>query len=91
MCWLFLLWLYQLFNREFVDAVMQEWCKTMSNLPAGLRQAYEMVRFHLLFLMAYFGTNDWIALTDHDICYLGFGKFCPDGPIFGDICKAYSF
>jgi hypothetical protein len=32
----------ELFNREFVDAVMQEWCKTMSNLPAGLRQAYEM-------------------------------------------------
>uniref|UniRef100_A0A453K467 Uncharacterized protein n=1 Tax=Aegilops tauschii subsp. strangulata TaxID=200361 RepID=A0A453K467_AEGTS len=22
---------------------MQEWCKTMISLPAGLRQAYEMV------------------------------------------------
>uniref|UniRef100_A0ACD5Y5Q0 Uncharacterized protein n=1 Tax=Avena sativa TaxID=4498 RepID=A0ACD5Y5Q0_AVESA len=32
----------EFFNREFIDAVMQEWCKTMSNLPAGLRQAYEM-------------------------------------------------
>ncbi|CAM0950213.1 unnamed protein product [Alopecurus aequalis] len=32
----------ELFNREFIDAVMQEWCKTMSNLPAGLHQAYEM-------------------------------------------------
>ncbi|XP_022681075.1 protein RETICULATA-RELATED 1, chloroplastic, partial [Setaria italica] len=32
----------ELFNREFVEAVLQEWCKTMSNLPAGLRQAYEM-------------------------------------------------
>jgi hypothetical protein len=33
----------QLFKREFVDAVLQEWYKTMSNLPAGLRQAHEMV------------------------------------------------
>ncbi|KAL6592899.1 hypothetical protein ACP70R_049195 [Stipagrostis hirtigluma subsp. patula] len=32
----------ELFNRDFVDAVLQEWYKTMSNLPAGLRQAYEM-------------------------------------------------
>ncbi|TVU51703.1 hypothetical protein EJB05_03145, partial [Eragrostis curvula] len=32
----------ELFNREFLEAVLQEWCKTMSNLPAGLRQAYEM-------------------------------------------------
>ncbi|KQK18337.1 protein RETICULATA-RELATED 1, chloroplastic isoform X1 [Brachypodium distachyon] len=32
----------ELFNREFVDAVLQEWYKTISNLPAGLRQAHEM-------------------------------------------------
>uniref|UniRef100_K3ZJD0 Uncharacterized protein n=1 Tax=Setaria italica TaxID=4555 RepID=K3ZJD0_SETIT len=32
----------ELFNREFIDAVLQEWYKSMSNLPAGLRQAYEM-------------------------------------------------
>ncbi|WVZ89672.1 hypothetical protein U9M48_036045 [Paspalum notatum var. saurae] len=32
----------ELFNKEFVEAVLQEWCKTMSNLPVGLRQAYEM-------------------------------------------------
>ncbi|XP_044950533.1 protein RETICULATA-RELATED 1, chloroplastic-like isoform X3 [Hordeum vulgare subsp. vulgare] len=32
----------ELFNKEFIDAVMQEWCKTMISLPAGLRQAYEM-------------------------------------------------
>ncbi|TVU25681.1 hypothetical protein EJB05_28186, partial [Eragrostis curvula] len=32
----------ELFKREFVDAVLQEWYKSMSNLPAGLRQAYEM-------------------------------------------------
>jgi len=44
-----LLFLRQLFNREFVEAVLQEWCKTMSNLPAGLRQAYEMVKFVLIF------------------------------------------
>ncbi|CAO2141599.1 unnamed protein product [Urochloa humidicola] len=32
----------ELFNREFVDAVLQEWYKSMSNLLAGLSQAYEM-------------------------------------------------
>ncbi|KAL5648655.1 hypothetical protein ACJX0J_039464, partial [Zea mays] len=32
----------ELFNREFVETVLQEWCKTMSNLPAGLHQACEM-------------------------------------------------
>ncbi|GJN13379.1 hypothetical protein PR202_gb00073 [Eleusine coracana subsp. coracana] len=40
----------ELFNREFLEAVLQEWCKTMSNLPAGLRQAYEMlVRYLSIF------------------------------------------
>lgn len=34
--------LQELFDRKFVDAVLQEWYKTMANLPAGLRQAYEM-------------------------------------------------
>nr|XP_019708176.1 protein RETICULATA-RELATED 1, chloroplastic [Elaeis guineensis] len=34
--------LQELFDRKFVDAVLQEWYKTMINLPAGLRQAYEM-------------------------------------------------
>ncbi|ERN12642.1 protein RETICULATA-RELATED 1, chloroplastic [Amborella trichopoda] len=32
----------ELFDRKFVDAVLQEWYKTMMDLPAGLRQAYEM-------------------------------------------------
>uniref|UniRef100_N1QYM9 Protein RETICULATA-RELATED 1, chloroplastic n=1 Tax=Aegilops tauschii TaxID=37682 RepID=N1QYM9_AEGTA len=51
----------ELFNREFIDAVMQEWCKTMISLPAGLRQAYEMCfqdlhtlgLFHELYLDGY--------------------------------------
>ncbi|KAJ0977330.1 hypothetical protein J5N97_012804 [Dioscorea zingiberensis] len=34
--------LEELFDRKFVDAVLQEWYKTVINLPAGLRQAYEM-------------------------------------------------
>ncbi|CAA6673453.1 unnamed protein product [Spirodela intermedia] len=34
--------LQELFDRKFVDAVLQEWYKTMVNLPAGLFQAYEM-------------------------------------------------
>lgn len=32
-----------MFDRKFVDAVLNEWQKTMLDLPAGLRQAYEMV------------------------------------------------
>ncbi|MBA0655334.1 hypothetical protein Goklo_007830 [Gossypium klotzschianum] len=32
----------QLFDRKFVDAVLNEWHKTMMDLPAGFRQAYEM-------------------------------------------------
>lgn len=34
--------LEELFDRKFVDAVLNEWQKTMMDLPAGLRQAYEM-------------------------------------------------
>ncbi|XP_047334264.1 protein RETICULATA-RELATED 1, chloroplastic [Impatiens glandulifera] len=32
----------ELFDRKFVDAVLNEWQKTIMDLPAGLRQAYEM-------------------------------------------------
>lgn len=32
----------EIFDRKFVDAVLNEWKKTVMNLPAGLRQAYEM-------------------------------------------------
>ncbi|KAK8966510.1 hypothetical protein KSP40_PGU022396 [Platanthera guangdongensis] len=32
----------ELFDRKFVDAVFTEWYKTMSDLPAGLRQLCEM-------------------------------------------------
>ncbi|EPS60635.1 hypothetical protein M569_14164, partial [Genlisea aurea] len=34
--------LAELFDRKFVEAVLNEWQKTMMDLPAGLRQAYEM-------------------------------------------------
>lgn len=36
--------LLQLFDRKFVDAVLNEWQRTMMDLPAGFRQAYEMVQ-----------------------------------------------
>lgn len=39
--------LFQIFDRKFVDAVLNEWQKTMLDLPAGLRQAYEMVSYPL--------------------------------------------
>ncbi|KAK1320446.1 hypothetical protein QJS10_CPA03g00778 [Acorus calamus] len=32
----------ELFDRKFVDAVLEEWFKTMGDLPPGLRQAYEL-------------------------------------------------
>jgi hypothetical protein len=31
------------FDRRIVEAVLQEWFITMRNLPAGIRQAVEMV------------------------------------------------
>lgn len=34
--------LKEVFDKDFVDAVLQEWGKTFMNLPAGLRQAYEL-------------------------------------------------
>nr|POE55458.1 hypothetical protein CFP56_45805 [Quercus suber] len=34
--------LEELFDRKFVDGVLNEWQKTMMDLPAGFRQAYEM-------------------------------------------------
>ncbi|GAB4848150.1 hypothetical protein Ancab_002816 [Ancistrocladus abbreviatus] len=34
--------LQELFDRKFVDAVLNEWQRTMMDLPAGFRQAYEM-------------------------------------------------
>ncbi|CAM8974883.1 hypothetical protein QQ045_030592 [Rhodiola kirilowii] len=36
------MFLEELYDRKFVDAVLNEWQKTMLDLPAGLRQAYEM-------------------------------------------------
>jgi hypothetical protein len=37
--------LWQLFDRKFVDAVLSEWQRTIMDLPAGFRQAYEMVQY----------------------------------------------
>lgn len=38
-----LLFMFQLFDRKFLDAVLNEWQKTIMDLPAGIRQAFEMV------------------------------------------------
>ncbi|XP_021727388.1 protein RETICULATA-RELATED 1, chloroplastic-like [Chenopodium quinoa] len=34
--------LQELFDRKFLDAVLSEWQKTVMDLPAGIRQAFEM-------------------------------------------------
>jgi hypothetical protein len=47
----------QFFKKEFVDAVLQEWYKSMSNLPASLHQAYGMVQI-VLCLVFYFRCLD---------------------------------
>ncbi|KAJ7968085.1 protein RETICULATA-RELATED 1, chloroplastic-like [Quillaja saponaria] len=36
------IFLEELFDRKFVDAVLNEWQRTIMDLPAGFRQAYEM-------------------------------------------------
>lgn len=33
----------QMFDRKYVEAILQEWFKTVSDLPAGIRQAVELV------------------------------------------------
>jgi len=41
--------LWQLFDRKFVDAVLSEWQRTIMDLPAGFRQAYEMVQYSTVY------------------------------------------
>ncbi|XP_039127731.1 protein RETICULATA-RELATED 1, chloroplastic-like isoform X1 [Dioscorea cayenensis subsp. rotundata] len=36
------IFLQEFYDRQFVDAVLQEWYKTITDLPAGFRQACEM-------------------------------------------------
>lgn len=38
----------QLFDRETIEAVLQEWYRTVSGLPGGVRRAVEMVRSKLV-------------------------------------------
>ncbi|KAG9141859.1 hypothetical protein Leryth_013987 [Lithospermum erythrorhizon] len=49
--------LQELFDRKFVDAVLNEWQKTMMDLPAGLRQAYEMGLVSSAQLVKYIAIN----------------------------------
>ncbi|KAK3009986.1 hypothetical protein RJ639_010956 [Escallonia herrerae] len=49
--------LQELFDRKFVDAVLNEWQKTMMDLPAGLRQAYEMGLVSSAQLVKYLAIN----------------------------------
>jgi hypothetical protein len=38
----------QMFDRKYVEAILQEWFKTISDLPAGIRQAVELVGWYFL-------------------------------------------
>lgn len=39
----FICWNFPVFDRKFIEAVLNEWQRTMVDLPAGFRQACEMV------------------------------------------------
>lgn len=43
----------QLFDRETVEAVLQEWYKSIKDLPSGFRRAVELVCISLFSLMIY--------------------------------------
>ncbi|TQD87989.1 hypothetical protein C1H46_026487 [Malus baccata] len=47
----------ELFDRKFVDAVLNEWQKTMMDLPAGFRQAYEMGLISSAQMVKFLATN----------------------------------
>ncbi|KAF1875720.1 hypothetical protein Lal_00006350 [Lupinus albus] len=49
--------LEELFDRKFVDAVLNEWQKTMMDLPAGFRQAYEMGLVSSAQMVKFLATN----------------------------------
>ncbi|XP_050376035.1 protein RETICULATA-RELATED 1, chloroplastic [Argentina anserina] len=51
------MFLEELFDRKFVDAVLNEWQKTMMDLPAGFRQAYEMGLVSSAQMVKYLATN----------------------------------
>ncbi|KVI01761.1 Protein of unknown function DUF3411 [Cynara cardunculus var. scolymus] len=47
----------ELFDRKFLEAVLNEWQKTMMDLPSGLRQAYEMGLVSSAQLVKYIAIN----------------------------------
>ncbi|XP_076959708.1 protein RETICULATA-RELATED 1, chloroplastic-like [Bidens hawaiensis] len=47
----------ELFDRKFLEAVLNEWQKTMMDLPSGLRQAYEMGLVSSAQLVKYIAMN----------------------------------
>lgn len=47
----------EVFDRKIVEAVMQEWYKTMSDLPAGLLQAFEMGKVSSAQMVRYLSIN----------------------------------
>ncbi|KAK6156921.1 hypothetical protein DH2020_011169 [Rehmannia glutinosa] len=78
----------ELFDRKFVDAVLNEWQKTIMDLPAGFRQAYEMVM--LCFSFPFF--MNWITsgLDSDANLALGFGQLCSNGEVSGHQRQTYN-
>lgn len=77
----------QLFDRKFVDAVLNEWQKTMMDLPAGLRQAYELVRY--LLYIYFLAVVCSCILTE--ILASGNSQLSSNGKVPGNQCKTYNY
>ncbi|KAK7834181.1 protein reticulata-related 1 [Quercus suber] len=58
----------ELFDRKFVDAVLNEWQKTMMDLPAGFRQAYEMVWYFSNYMLL---AKNYLSIYQLKFCHQG--------------------
>lgn len=71
----------QMFDREFVEAILQEWFKTVSDLPAGIRQAVELVSWGAICFLLENCTVMWqpvwcAVLTDSVVMTFIIDEFC---------------
>ncbi|KAL0335199.1 UNVERIFIED_CONTAM: hypothetical protein Sradi_4731800 [Sesamum radiatum] len=78
--------LAELFDRKFVDAVLNEWQKTMMDLPAGFSSSLRngnAIPSLLYFVLETSGLESDVKLAP------GFGQLCPNGEVSGNQCQTY--
>ena len=59
--------------------MLNEWQKTMLDLPAGLRQAYEMVSYHLKAFRFMVLVGGGMLTSLWELCVPGFGELSTNG------------